>query len=176
MAPDSESQARRALNALWEVRRLVTRLGRTNWHAVLATLAPFEQAEYLSGAASRKSSNDILALVHAAIGDAHRELKQPLEAAAAYRRAVSFRPMAAYGDYYVALVLKERLEEHYEPALRAVVEGQALWRHHGASVRLTSHVLSVLLSPVDYLSYVWNRLIRDRRLRQLRARIAARHA
>ena len=170
MSSDVKTEARQALDVLWELRPLLKRSRKADWQAVLHLLEPYRERQYLDGA-TRENSNRILSLINATIGDAYRELGEPRQAATAYGRAQDFFPGTGFQDLYAELVLKHRLEEHYEKALTALVAGHRTWSARPAIIRLAGHVGGLLTNPRTYWRYLRGRLLFSRRVRELRARI-----
>jgi hypothetical protein len=163
--------ARRAMDAIWEVMAFGAYPSAEEWETILASMQPFLGYQYLSGAPSRDSSDRVLSLVWGVVGDAHRELGRPEMAAEAYRTAVDFRPGLQIADLYVPLVLKHRFADHYEQALRSLVEGKRIRSRPGIQLRLVAEIWSFCVSP-RYYAVTWkDRALRSYRRRTLERRI-----
>ena len=144
------------------------------WQQVLSMAEPFLSTQYLKGVESRRTSDRVLALVWTVVGDAHRELGRPLEAAEAYGKAFQFTPGTGCTDFYVKLVLKHSMTDHYATALEAMDVGSEVWRERSLFTRVFGHIISIVRSPWFFVSvYVPDRLLRGRRRRELQRRIAA---
>jgi hypothetical protein len=175
MSLEADTEARQALDAVGEVRRRLSGRGKPDWGAILGLMEPYRERRYLHGT-TRENANRILSLVNAVMGDAHRELGDPGEAAAAYGRAQDFYPGTGFQDFYAELVLKHRLEDHYEKALAALLDGQEVWATRSPILRLVGHIGSLLGSPGTYWHFLRSRILYRCRVRKLRALIEARSA
>jgi tetratricopeptide (TPR) repeat protein len=170
---DAHSEVRQALDALWEARRRISALGKTDWQEILRLLEPYRERRYLHGA-TRENADRILSLINAVVGDAYRELGKPHEAALAYRRAQEFFPGTGFQGLYAELALEHQLEDHYESALAALLDGESTWLRRSPLARLVGHVASLLTSPGTYWHFLRGRMLFSRRIKELRGRIAAR--
>ena len=165
------TEARIAMDLISKIRFMTVGATADTWKSILLLLEPYRDRNWLVGANSRHAANCMFSLMWAAMGDAHRHLEQPKEAAQAYRRAHEFHPGVYFADFYVAMVLRHAIEDHYESALCALDEGVAVSGQTTFRLRIISHWLSFRASPRAYLSYWKHRVLRGFRRRALARRI-----
>ena len=161
----------RALEAVWWLYSLGATWTPEQCDQVLQRMSVFLDRQYLDGSSTRLVSNNLLMLIWAAVGDAHRELGDIRSTVEAYQRASSFRPSCSYGDYYAEITIKHNIQEHYRTALHTLEAGTQNWSEYSGQIRLFANFLSFMRHPLSYLQHLKYGLMRKRRMRILRRRL-----
>jgi hypothetical protein len=90
---------------------------------VLAVLQPFKGCHEFADATPEQSAF-LAAMISATLGDCYREDGQYEEAAELYCLAGKHRPIVGFETYYAEMVVRQKMQSHYESALEFLLASQ----------------------------------------------------
>ncbi len=177
---DDPVEAEDALRAAFRSGRKLSGL----WPApqkALEIIRPYADCErYVAGERVKPEDRDKLlrvvrSIVCAVTADCYREMGDVRTAAEWYRRAGESWEAGGFPPFYADMVLRHRLDDHYEAALGFLRHNLANWKAKPFLVRVFCHVVSGWwLKPWNYRS-AWRTFLRQRTLvAQLETRVSER--
>ena len=114
---------------------------RNNPQRALAMVELFQELQ-IPEAASLEHYKTVMSLVFAVTADCYLKMKEPVQAAAWYRKAADHSKRGGFPFIYADTVLKHNLADHYRIALECVETAQADWRRRPIWQRVAAHLLS----------------------------------
>lgn len=140
---------------------------------LLERTSPHRSVDWLVGAKNELANKAILNLIWTVAGDAYVSLNRPVNAASAFRTALSYHTNACFSDTYAKIVIQNCLFGHYEPARSAMERSLVAMNKYNLRFRLLCHWISLRKSPRGYFRFVMDNIKRASRLRELDRRLRA---
>ncbi len=100
----------------------------------------------------RIRSDTLVSHISAVVADCHREKGNYALAAQWYERASSFSDSCFFADFYVDMVIKHRIKDHYAQALFCKERAEAHWKSKPRLLRGYLYICGFCMQ----LEYPWN--------------------